>query len=65
MSRLRLDQEQVKPSGDFTQSERVAAGKRWFDGYGRSEVRSQNLHGLLWTITTVAAVVLAVIQILR
>lgn len=61
----RIDNEGLKPTGAFTHEARLAAGKRWFESYGASEIRWQNLHGLLWTLGTVTAVILAVIELMR
>ncbi|MFL5318904.1 MAG: hypothetical protein ACJ790_04550, partial [Myxococcaceae bacterium] len=61
----RIDNEKLQPSGAFSQDDRISAAKRWFGSYGQSEIRWQNLHGLLWTLATIAAVVSAVIELMR
>jgi hypothetical protein len=44
--------ERMGPLGEYTQEGRLAAAKAWFSGPGRSEIRHQNLHGLVWTAGT-------------
>jgi len=44
--------EPMGPVGEYTQEGRLAAAKAWFSGPGRSEIRHQNLHGLVWTAGT-------------
>ncbi len=44
--------ERMGPVGEYTQEGRLAAAKAWFSGPGRSEIRNQNLHGLVWTAGT-------------
>jgi hypothetical protein len=41
--------EPMGPVGEYTQEGRLAAAKAWSSGPGRSEIRQQNLHGLVWT----------------
>lgn len=48
--------EGLTPSGDFTWEGRVQAGRSWYQGLGRKEIRRQNLQGLLWTVMAVAIV---------
>jgi hypothetical protein len=47
------------PTGDFTWEGRVEAGRSWYQGLGRKEIRRQNLQGLLWTVMALAIVVSA------
>jgi hypothetical protein len=44
------------PTGDFTWEGRVEAGRSWYQGLGRKEIRRQNLQGLLWTVMALAIV---------
>jgi len=44
------------PTGDFTWGGRVEAGRSWYQGLGRKEIRRQNLQGLLWTVMALAIV---------
>jgi hypothetical protein len=46
-------------AGDFTWEGRVQAGRSWYQGLGRKEIRRQNLQGLLWTVMALAIVVSA------
>ncbi|QDE70762.1 MULTISPECIES: hypothetical protein [Myxococcus] len=46
----------LQPAGDFTWEGRVAAGRSWYQGLGRKEIRRQNLQGLLWTVIALAIV---------
>ena len=43
-------------AGDFTWEGRVQAGRAWYQGLGRKEIRRQNLQGLLWTAIALAIV---------
>jgi hypothetical protein len=45
--------------GPFTLEGRIEAARAWFSGYGRSEIRQQNLHGLLWSVGTLGIVAAA------
>jgi len=46
--------------GEYTQEGRLAAAKAWSAGPGRSEIRQQNLHGLMWTAGTLGILAAAV-----
>jgi hypothetical protein len=48
--------EGLTPAGDFTWEGRVQAGRSWYQGLGRKEIRRQNLQGLLWTAMALAIV---------
>jgi len=48
--------EGVTPAGDFSWEGRVEAGRSWYRGLGRKEIRRQNLQGLLWTVMALAIV---------
>ncbi|MBU8896104.1 hypothetical protein DRW03_05745 [Corallococcus sp. H22C18031201] len=48
--------EGLSPTGDFTWEGRVQAGRSWYQGLGRHEIRRQNLQGLLWTAIALAIV---------
>lgn len=61
----RLENEKLAPRGELTHEARIEEGRRWFQTFGQNEIRWQNLQGLLWTLGTVAMLVLAVIQKLR
>ncbi|RKH08525.1 hypothetical protein D7V97_19270 [Corallococcus sp. CA053C] len=41
---------------NFTWEGRVQAGRAWYQGLGRKEIRRQNLQGLLWTAIALAIV---------
>ncbi|MFP2930423.1 hypothetical protein ACLESO_35540 [Pyxidicoccus sp. 3LG] len=43
-------------TGEFTWEGRVEAGRSWYRGHGRKEIRRQNLQGLLWTVMALAIV---------
>ncbi|RKH64240.1 hypothetical protein [Corallococcus llansteffanensis] len=43
-------------ASDFTWDGRVQAGRAWYQGLGRKEIRRQNLQGLLWTAIALAIV---------
>lgn len=44
------------PVGQFDQQGRLAAARAWFAGPGRSEIRLQNVHGLLWSVFSLGMV---------
>ncbi len=44
------------PTGEYTWEGRVEAGRSWYQGLGRKEIRRQNLQGLLWTVMALAIV---------
>lgn len=44
------------PTGNFTWEGRVEAGRSWYQGLGRKEIRRQNLQGLLLTVMALAIV---------
>jgi len=46
----------LNPTGDFSWDARVRAGQAWYQGLGQTEVRRQNLQGLLWTIVALILV---------
>jgi hypothetical protein len=48
--------EGLSPTGTFTWEGRVEAGRAWYQGLGRKELRRQNLTGLLWTAAALALV---------
>lgn len=47
-------------SGDYTQAGRLEAAEAWYAGPGRSEIRQQNLQGLVWTVGTLGILAAAV-----
>lgn len=59
----RLDNEKLEPTGDYSAEGRLAAGRAWFKGFGRTEIRAQNLHGLLWSVSAVAMLVVGAINV--
>jgi hypothetical protein len=54
--------EPFQPLGEYNAEARLAAERQWFLGHGKSELREENLMGLLWSAAMVALVVAAVIQ---
>ncbi|RKH22454.1 hypothetical protein D7Y13_31715 [Corallococcus praedator] len=52
----RLDGLDRAEPGAFTWEGRVQAGRSWYQGLGRKEIRRQNLQGLLWTAIALAIV---------
>ncbi|MGA9521142.1 MAG: hypothetical protein WBV82_06745 [Myxococcaceae bacterium] len=50
----------LQPAAD--QEARIAAAREWLSGPGRSEIRQQNLHGLLWTVGTLGMVAAAILR---
>ncbi|MCY1047147.1 hypothetical protein OV208_37945 [Corallococcus sp. bb12-1] len=52
----RLDGLALSEPGAFTWEGRVQAGRAWYQGLGRKEIRRQNLQGLLWTAIALAIV---------
>lgn len=59
----RVENEKLEAIGDYTIDGRIAAGREWFKGFGRTEVRWQNLHGLLWAGGAVAIFVIGCIRV--
>lgn len=59
----RLDTQKLEPTGDFTSEGRLTAGRQWFKGYGRTEIRAQNLHGVLWSASALAMLVVGFIKV--
>jgi len=52
--------EPLARSGDYTQAGRLEAAEAWYAGPGRSELRQQNLQGLVWTAGTLGILAAAV-----
>ncbi len=52
--------EPLGPVGEYTQEGRLAAARAWSSGPGRSEIRQQNLHGLVWTAGTLGILAAAI-----
>jgi hypothetical protein len=52
--------EPIGAVGEYTQEGRLKAAKAWSSGPGRSEIRQQNLHGLVWTAGTLGILAAAV-----
>lgn len=59
----RLDNEKLEPTGDFSAEGRLAAGRSWFKSYGRTEIRAQNLHGLLWSASAVTVLIVGFVRL--
>jgi hypothetical protein len=57
--RRRVQGFEVAKGADLSLQGRVEAARAWFAGPGRSEVRQQNVLGLLWSVGTVGMVVAA------
>jgi hypothetical protein len=60
----RVENEKLEPIGEFNAEGRITAARAWFAGFGRTEVRAQNLHGLLWSAGAVAMLVSGIIRFL-
>lgn len=59
----RIENEKLEPVGDFSLEGRIVAARGWFKGYGRTEIRAQNLHGLLWSASAVTLLVVGVVRL--
>jgi hypothetical protein len=54
--------EPFRPRGEYNAETRLASAREWQSGLGRSEVREQNMVGLLWSAAVVGLALAAVIQ---